>query len=159
MKFFEGCRTAEAVKIRFRILAQEHHPDHIGGDTEVMKAVIAEMEIRLARFIQSGVDVFTAEKGWRPDVNAQVFASVISKIIELNITIEIIGYWIFIFDSYQYRAELKEMGFWFSKTHKSWVYSGTKKRNFRTKHTTEDIRDIHGSSVVCEHEEQAWLTA
>ncbi len=158
MAYFTGCRTTANVKRQFHELAQEHHPDH-GGNVETMKVIIAEMEAVLARMIVSGVDDFEAERGWRPDVSAEVFGSVLAEIIEWNITIEIIGYWIYAFDSYGYKDLLKDKGFWFSKKHRAWVYSGSRKLNRRSRYTTDDVREMHGSQTMKEREEQEAVSA
>ena len=152
MDYFTGCRTPAHVKARFRELAQKYHPDH-GGDTRTMQTILAELESRLTRFIRTGVDEFEMEHEWRPNVNAEMFGGILAEILAWNLTIEIIGYWIYCFDSYAYHDQLKEKGFWFSKKHKAWIYSGGKKRSYKSPYTTEDVRDMHGSAMVREHED------
>lgn len=157
MRYFQNCKTIEDAKRLYRDLLMEHHPDH-GGDEETAKIIINEFQSFLNSFMSSRFDKFEEEKGFRP---AQTpFMDILNKIINFNMTVEIIGIWIFALDgSYNYRDQLKEMGFWFSGKHKCWIYSGTAKRKIRSKNTLDDNREMHGSEVVREKENQAELSA
>jgi hypothetical protein len=128
----------------------QHHPDH-GGEADTFKAIQNEFEECLARLIRGGFDSTEDAKGYRPG-NESMFSEILASIISWNITIEIIGHWIYAFDSYEYKDRLKAMGFWFSKKHRAWVFSGTKKRRVRTRLTTDDVRNLHGSSTIREKE-------
>ena len=149
MDWFKDCTDVQQIKKLYRKLALENHPDH-GGDEDTMKAVTAAMESALERLVRAGVDGFAQEKGYSPNVDTQTFAHILRDIIELNITIEIIGFWIYVFDSFEEKDRLKEMGFWFSRKHKAWVYSGRKKTRTRTGLSTDEIRNLHGSEQIKE---------
>ena len=153
MKWFEGCETLSEIKKRYRDLAMENHPDH-GGDVEIMKQITAAMEVILSDLITAGVDEFESERGYRPDVDAQMFAEILRKIMHWNITIEIIGFWIYAFESFEARDDLKELGFWFSKKHRAWVYSGSSKRRRPSHMTLDDIRNTHGSETIKRRQEE-----
>lgn len=62
--------------------------------------------------------------------------------------IEIIGQWIWCFESYEYKEQLKALDFWFSKSKKAWVYSGSKKKLIKTRNKLADIRKKYGSEIV-----------
>ena len=95
----------------------------------------------------------------RPFEGRSAFASILAKIIHLDgVRIEIIGTWIYVFQSYEVREYLAGLGFWFSAKHKAWIFSGTRKRRFHTKLTTNQIRQHYGCEVV-ETEEQSKVTA
>ena len=70
------------------------------------------------------------------------------KIIDFDCDIEIIGYWIYCFRSYEIREALKEMGFWFSSKHKAWVFSGGAKTRYCSKKSLDEIRAEKGSQKV-----------
>jgi hypothetical protein len=72
------------------------------------------------------------------------------KIINLDCQIEIIGYWIYCFNSKKVKEELKELGFWFSSKHEAWVYSGNPKKKGGT---LDEIRAKKGHRKT-EKEEQ-----
>ena len=66
-----------------------------------------------------------------------------------NINIEVCGSWIWCFNSYEYRKELKELGFKYASSKKAWYYhtDGFRKKSHR-KLSMNDIRDYYGSTEV-----------
>jgi hypothetical protein len=94
------------------------------------------------------------DKEWKPGPDAvSPFQEILRQIINLDCQIEIIGYWIYCFNSKEVREQLKEMGFWFSGKHKAWVYSGKPKRGRAGKETLDEIRAKKGSQKI-EKEDQ-----
>lgn len=87
------------------------------------------------------------------DANKDKFAETLEKIIDFNMSIEIIGQWIWCFDSKEYHEQLKELGFWFSASKKAWVFSGNKKKLIRSHNKIADLRKKWGSEQVREKEE------
>ena len=67
--------------------------------------------------------------------------------------IEIIGQWIWCFDSKEYHEQLKELGFWYSSSKKAWVFSGDKKKRIRSRNKIDDVRRKWGAEKVKEKEE------
>ena len=83
------------------------------------------------------------------------FAEMLNKVVDFNMSIEIIGQWIWCFDSYEYHEQLKDLGFWYSKSKKAWVFSGDKKKLVRTHNKIDDIRKKWGSEQIKEKEQEA----
>ena len=81
------------------------------------------------------------------------FAETLNKVIGFNMKIEIIGQWIWCFESKEYHSQLKELGFWFSASKKAWVYSGQKKKAVRSHNKIADVRRKWGCEVVKDKEE------
>lgn len=74
----------------------------------------------------------------------------LNKIIGFQgITIEICGSWIWVFDSYNYRKELKEMGFKYAAKKKAlhWHNEAFKKKSHKSLNMS-DIRNYYGSTEV-----------
>jgi len=74
----------------------------------------------------------------------------LNKIVGFQgITIEICGSWIWVFDSYNYRKELKEMGFKYAAKKKAWHWHSEafKKKSHKSLSMT-DIRNYYGSTEV-----------
>ena len=89
------------------------------------------------------------DKDWKPNEEAvSPFQDILQKIINLDCEIEIIGYWIYCFNSKEVREQLKELGFWFSGKHKAWIFSGKAKKNISSKDTLDEIRAKKGSQKV-----------
>ena len=147
MKYFSGALTLEQAKSLFRSLCMEHHPDK-GGDEEIFKEINAEWEYFLAHSMASAFSEAGDTK--TGDNRAQDFADILKDVMQFNCTIEIIGFWIYCFNSFAYKDQLKAMGFWFSMKHKAWIYSGDAKRKIRTGYTLADNRAKWGSEKVRE---------
>jgi len=120
----------------------------------VMGLAVALAMDALAVSIASGLYLrkVSARQFFRLSWHFGLFQAMIRKIMDFNVRIEIIGYWIYAFDSYGYRKELKDLGFWFSKKHKAWVFSGGKKLRTSTRLSTDEVRGIHGSEVIRDRE-------
>ena len=80
----------------------------------------------------------------------QRLREMLNKIIGFHgITIEIIGNWIWAFDSYGYRKELKELGFKYAANKKAWYYhTETFRKKSHKSLTMDDIRNYYGSTEV-----------
>ena len=146
MNYFVDCISLEELKQLYKKLCLKNHPD-LGGDVEVMKAINIQYEEALKKlsFAYNADESNKEPYDWTNDE----FAEIIQKIILFsNMKIEIIGQWIWCFDSYEYHKQLKEFGFWFSKSKKAWVYSGTKKKCIRSRNKVGDLRKKWGSEEV-----------
>ena len=88
------------------------------------------------------------------DFRNDKFAETLDKIIDFNMSIEIIGQWIWCLDSYEYKEQLKELGFWYSSSKKAWVFNGRPKRNLKSRNKLNDIRKKWGSEIVKTKEEE-----
>ena len=155
--FFSTCKTTSEAKKLYRDLIKENHPD-AGGSTETAKVINAEFDTFCDRFMADAFTTYKTETG-REAYGNDTFSSILAAALKINCRIEIIGFWIYAFESYEIKDQLKEMGFWFSKKHRAWIFSGTAKRNIRTKYTTNDIRNMHGSEVIREETDATAISA
>lgn len=70
-------------------------------------------------------------------------------IIGFNITIEVIGSWIWCFDCYSYKDQLKALGFTLCSKKKAWTWhSGEYRRHHKKEIPLNDIRAKYGSQTV-----------
>lgn len=147
MKYFMDCTSLEELKSLYRKLAVKNHPDK-GGSIEVMQEINNEYETMLKKlaFVYNATkDENKPEYDWTKDK----FAEIIQKIINFgNMEVEIIGQWIWCFNAYEYHEALKNLGFWFSKSKKAWVYSGTAKARYRSRNSVDDLRNKWGSEKI-----------
>jgi len=146
--YFYGIASIEEGKKVYRDLLKEHHPDK-GGDLEITKKINIDFEEFCEWMMQNAFENDERAEGKNPGP----FADILKNVIRLNMRIEIIGHWIYAFDSYGVKEELKALGFWFSRTHKAWVYSGGKKRRMRGRYSTNQLRKKWGNEVVRETED------
>jgi hypothetical protein len=155
MNYFEKCQSVEEAKKTYRELLMQYHPDHTGEEGETTtKEIIAQFNAFLNGFMFHSFNSYYEDKEWKPNDEAVTpFQEILQKIINLDCEIEIIGYWIYCFNSKEVKEQLKALGFWFSGKHKAWIYSGKPKRNISSRETLDEIRARKGSQKV-EKEEQ-----
>ena len=129
--FFDDCGTLEELKALYKKLCFKYHPDLNGGSVEEMQKINVEYEQFLKKLTSDWnfMNEDKTSKDWHDDK----FAEVIQQIIHFEkMQIEIIGQWIWCFNSYEYHEQLKELGFWYTASKKAWVYSGNKKICYRS---------------------------
>lgn len=145
--YFEGITTAEELKKAFHTLVKKLHPDN-GGDVEEFKAMKAEYE----RLSHSNIwnthktadgKTYTKENSTTPEQ----FADIIEKLRTLdNITIEILGSWIWVTGNTKYYKEvLKDLHFFFSSKKSAWYFNGEdKKRRTRSNYSYSELQNRWG---------------
>lgn len=146
-RFFTNVETLEDLRTQYKKLAMKYHPDR-GGSTEDMQQINAEYE-QLLKEVGPRRRNREGETYEKADYNpaADRFREIIDKIINFNITIEVCGCWIWITDGYEYRKELKELGFFWCSSKKKWAWSEEPTTNgFRV--SMERIREMYGSEIV-----------
>lgn len=74
----------------------------------------------------------------------------LEKIIAFSgITIEVAGNWIWCFNSYEFRKELKELGFKYASSKRAWYWhSEAFRKKGRKALSMDDIRNYYGSTEV-----------
>jgi curved DNA-binding protein CbpA len=155
MNYFEQCQSVEEAKKHYRKLIMQYHPDHAGEEGEaVTKEIINQFNNFLNGFMSNSFNTYYSDKDWKPAPGAETpFQEILKKIINFDCEIEIIGYWLYCFKSYEVREQLRELGFWFSSKHKAWVFSGRAKKNITSRQSLDEIRARKGSQKI-EKEEQ-----
>jgi hypothetical protein len=99
----------------------QYHPDHAGSEGEATtKEIIGQFNAFLNGFMSHSFNSYYEDKEWKPGPDAVTpFQDILKKIIDFDCEIEIIGYWIYCFKSYEVHEQLKDPGFWFSSKHKA----------------------------------------
>lgn len=134
MKYFEGLKTTAEIKKRYKALALKFHPDR-GGDVAIMAEINAEYERAMKCGGESSTDTTT-------------FKDIINDIIGFNADIEIIGSWIWVFNAYPYREQLKALGFHWASKRKAWIWHSADSVSGRSKKDLNWIRAKYGSETV-----------
>ena len=115
MTYFKNINTLEKLRKQYKELIKIHHPDN-GGNVSDIQEVNAEYD-KLFKILKDRHNSNTTGKenasydNMKYDFTEdQKLREMLNKIISFSgITIEICGSWTF--NSYNYRKELKEMGF------------------------------------------------
>lgn len=150
MKYFECVSTIEELRKRYRELLKQHHPDN-GGDVSIMQEINAQYDAlfdALSRSENAGGKTYTKEDDER-------FRDVLQAVSSFNISIEIIGEWIWAFDCFQYKDKLKELGFKWAAKKKAWTWhSEPYRRHHNGEISLDEIREKYGSQTVKKHSPQ-----
>lgn len=144
--YFTDCKTLEEAKTLYRKLSKELHPD-LGGNTEEFKKMQSSYEKFVSNFMFTAWAKAESENK-TGDNNFSKFDYILKKIIDFDMDIEIIGFWIYAKNSYAYKEQLKTLEFWFSNKHKAWIFSGSKKNKRATKLTEDQIKHHYGSTTI-----------
>lgn len=144
MKWFKDVTTVDELRKLYRELLRKHHPDN-GGNVSDMQEINAEYDALFA--ILSKENSSTANS-YSEEENEQ-FKAILNEIIGYNMTIEVIGSWIWCFECYQYKDQLKALGFTWCSKKKSWVWhSEPYRRHHKKEIPLNDIRAKYGSQTV-----------
>lgn len=143
-RFFNGCRTLDAVKREYKRLAMIYHPDR-GGSTEIMQQINQEYSqiMRNPKF-----DPNRLSNEVREDFIQ--FPEILNQIILYDITIEVCGSWIWLSgNTRNYKDQLKKIGFLFAPKKQMWYWrpKDFKSANNRPK-DMDYIRTKYGSDVI-----------
>ncbi len=148
MKWFNACKTLDQVKATYKKLAKQYHPD-LGGDTLTMQEINKEYAFASAKAIK-GANL--SEEETENEIHfSEEYRKALEKIIHLEgITIELVGYWIWVTGStYPVKATLKEAGFFFASKKSAWYFrTGEYKVTKGGKKSLEEIRMKYGSEVL-----------
>lgn len=144
-KWFTNVTTIEELRKRYRELLKMYHPDNENGSVEVTQEINAEYDLVfsiLSKEEHSDSQSYTQEEN-------EQFKAILNAIIGYNITIEIIGNWIWCFNCYAYKDQLKLLGFTWCSKKKAWVWhSGEYHRHHKKEIPLSHIRAKYGSKTV-----------
>lgn len=130
MTYFKNINTLEELRKQYRDLLKIHHPDN-GGNVSDMQEINAEYD-KLFKTLKDKHESKSADSkesaysknmyDWKND---KALRDVLEKIIHFNgIEINLVGAWIWLDgNTYQYKEELKGIGFKWSKNRKKWYWN------------------------------------
>ena len=155
MRYFADCKTLDQGKKVYRKLLLEVHPDS-GGDEKACKDLIRQFEMFLRRAVYEVV----AEEQYKhtgkrynrfENEMDDYWYTQLQAVMGLNVRVEVIGSWIWIFDSSPLDVlTLSYYDFTYSKKHEGWFWANWNKGpyNYRFKgnknFTMGELRDLWG---------------
>lgn len=156
-RYFINVTTLEQLRKQYKELLKTYHPDN-GGNVSDMQDINVEYD-KMFKVLKDKheSDHTGSDRGKECYDNMKYdFAEdkklrdMLNRIIGFEgITIEVCGSWIWAFNSYNCRKELKEMGFKFAGKKKAWYWHSEtfRKRGHRVL-SMDDIRSYYGSTEV-----------
>ena len=153
-KWFKDVRTIEELRKEYRRLLKLYHPDNENGSVEITQEINTEYDLVfsiLSNEKQEDSQSYTQEE------NKQ-FKAIMNVIIGFNITIEVIGSWIWCFDCYPYKDQLKALGFKWCSKKRAWTWhSEPYCRHHKKEISLNDIRSRYGSETIRNKAKQSVL--
>lgn len=160
MTYFKNVNTLEELRKQYKELLKRYHPDNPNGSTETTQQINQEYE-KLFKLLKDKHDSRqtsnTEEKtsfynNMKYDFSEDIkLREVLNKVINFtDVTIELCGSWIWISgNTYQYKKELKEIGFKWASNKKAWYWhSEAFRKRSNKKLSMNDIRKYYGSTEV-----------
>lgn len=150
-KFFKNVTTLEELREQYKKLAFKHHPDK-GGRLEDMQRINAEYDelYKQVKNYRKTADGVKYERKTQSDIPDN-FRDIINAIINFNCKIELCGSWLWVFDAYAYKEQLKNLGFFYCSSKKAWAWAENPTNN-KHRLSLEEIRRLHGSEIIKEQE-------
>lgn len=159
-KYFNNVSDLQELRKQYRDLLKKYHPDN-GGSEEITKAINAEYDnlFKILKAIHKTKSADSNQNDTKADYNANMYdwendkalREVLQRIIKFDgIVIEIIGTWLWISgNTYNYKKELKEIGFRWASQKKMWYWKmGDYQKKSHKTLSMNDIRNYYGSVKV-----------
>lgn len=147
-RWFKNVSSVEELRKQYRELLKKYHPDNAGGSVEATQKINAEYDRIFADLSKKeGADEESCTE--RENAADEAFREVLKKIINYDIEIQIIGDWIWCFNSYQYRSQLKELNFQYAPKKRAWTWHAEPYRRHHKKEVPlSHIRAKYGCQTV-----------
>lgn len=155
MKWFQEINNLNELRKLYRKLVVKYHPDN-GGSEEIIKEINAEYDFLFKRLkndfehkdtYKNTTDKQKQQYDWQKDRQIREMVMQLSRF--KGITVEIIGVWIWVANCYEYRKELKELGFHWARQKQMWYLHFDDFHKFSAKPASMSyIREKYGSVEV-----------
>ena len=156
MTYFTNVQTLEELRMEYKRLVKQNHPDN-GGSEDIIKIINVEYEISF--HILEKADTASSNKfNMRED---EMLRAIVNAIVNLNIEIEICGSWIWVSgNTYSCKDELKSNGFHWASKKKMWYWHDPQEQTRSNGKTSmNDIREKYGSEIVRNATESIYISA
>lgn len=126
MKWFKEISSLAELRKLYKKLVVQYHPDN-GGSEDLIKEINAEYDLLFKKMkddfehqdtYKDATDKQKQQYDWQKDKQIRDMIVLLSKF--KGITVEVIGVWIWVSNCYEYRKELKELGFRWAKQKQMW---------------------------------------
>ena len=151
--YFSNVTNIEDLRDQYKKLLKKYHPDN-GGNGEDIKYINVEYD----RLFKKLKDIHRANSTEEPESNKhdpfdekmdKAIRAMLQRIINLDVRIELIGSWVWCFDSYGAHDQLKALGFMYSASKKAWYWhDGDMTKTRRRGWDMAKIRNKYGSIEV-----------
>ena len=155
MKWFQEISNLDELRKLYRKLVVKYHPDN-GGSEETIKEINAEYDFQFKRLkndfehkdtYKKATDKQKQQYEWQKDQQIREMVMQLSRFKDIKV--EIIGVWIWVSNCYEYRKELKELGFHWARQKQMWYLHFDDFHKFSSKSASMSyIREKYGSVEI-----------
>ncbi len=154
MKWFDNIATIDSLRQRYKELLIKYHPDN-NPDTDTTK-IMQSINSEYDRLLKTLKGVNSSHKT-SADFSENELKNILNELVSLraNITIELIGHWIWVYgpDTKAIKKRLKELGFRWAPKKEKWHW-GTSAHKSTKPMDMESIRSKYGSTVYNSSKEE-----
>ena len=156
-KYFTNYHTAQEVKVRYRELIKQYHPDlHSANDFNKYNNIMAEINAEYDEIAAQGFQTYTNNSATSTDNQTTndlgAFKNIINKVIFLEgVNISIVGTWVWIEgNTYPHRDTLRAAGFMWASKKKAWYWHSPEEIVIRhsNKMSLYEIKNLYGCKSV-----------
>lgn len=155
MKWFDKSKLHTVAELRtaYKELLKIHHPDN-GGNVSDMQEINSEYDTLYS--ILSQKESADGESCTEQENAAdEAFRAILNEIAGFNMTVEVIGNWLWCFDCFQYKDRLKELGFKWAAKKRAWIWhSEPYHRHHKGEIPLDKIKERYGCKTVRNHSRQ-----
>ncbi|WP_288174807.1 J domain-containing protein [Sporofaciens musculi] len=146
MKWFDKSKlhTVAELRAEYKRLLVKYHPDNGGKVSDMQEINVAYDALYgiLSQKENVSGHSYTQEEN-------EEFKAILNAISNFNMTIEVIGSWLWCTDCYAYKNQLKTLGFRWCSRKKAWAWHSEPYRRYHSKEMSLDsIRQKYGSDVI-----------
>lgn len=143
INYFAELKTVEAIKLHYRKLAKEHHPD-LGGDPETMKEINSQYHMVLKSCDGQKSDGHSYH--YKQDVEEEIMMKLQELLKLRSLDIALIGFWIWVTgDTKKNKEALKSAGLKWHSKRKCWYYKPKDwKRSYHSNNDLSELADKYG---------------
>ncbi|MCD7728568.1 MAG: molecular chaperone DnaJ [Clostridia bacterium] len=148
-KFFKNVDTIEELYAQYKKLAMKHHPDH-GGRLEDMQQINSEyddLKRKVGNIHKSASGETYKSEDNRADTPDR-FKDIINAVINFDIDLELCGCWLWAFNAYNYKEQLKNLGFFYCSKKRAWAWTDEPTKRKSQRMSLDEIRETYGSEVI-----------
>lgn len=138
-----GTMTIDIIKLAYRKMCAQYHPDRNPAGLEMMKIINAAYDV-----LRDFEGQLTCEN--EASDYCEEMATALASIMDLGLELELCGSWAWIHgNTYPHRELLKSNGFKWASKKKCWYFRPEGKKSYNRKSwDMSQIRDTHGSSKI-----------
>lgn len=112
------------------------------------------MKYEFFKNVTSKEELYSQYKKLAMEHHPDRFRDIINAVMGFNIDLELCGCWLWAFNAYECKDELKNLGFFYCSKKRAWAWTDEEPKKNKHKLTMDEIRDQYGSEKIRERKDE-----